>query len=397
MLYLNGVAITSINGVGLTRATLVDATRSTVVWNAPAPTSFINYTWNTTVNAGVVELVNDGTSGVNATMHSGQGVLFNGVDQSLDLTNTTISFPNNSFSIIFYLGSIDTAQNQVFVHFQALNVYVGIINDKYRFQMKSGEILDINIPANSEDVIYCNADNGIASIYINTVLQGTFSYTTDLTGTTTLEIGAYNSAYYCDCVLKDIYIFNDTLTQTEIDKYSTDPNGFFEDVRNGVIDNCTLNMPLDGTDATVHDYQNNADYTVGNYTTGARDTTNELTYGSQELNFLKNGTLRGALSNYLECNSGYADTGYTPSGTFQVEEVTGLNGAYTHKVYNSDGTKYTNGVSDGTYTIPTTNVLLNDTDIDTTTIDEIRLFEIYDSRQDETTLYNNAVNAGLLT
>ena len=397
---------------------------------------FIDYDWSTTVNNSVVELVDSGTSGSNATMYSGQGVLFNGVDQSIDLSGTTAT------SMIYRIDG--------------------------------------------------------ATVYTETPFY---------------IINSNN-------VFKDIFYFNGLLTATEQTKYNTDPNGFFQDVQDGVIGNCVLNMPMDGTDGFVRDYANYnetitsnetfdvstggwTNWTVGdtvaidtgdllcnlttgryikldnstvtgntyrleveynivsgnknfsafmgtpiayqpisdtgtvatwvltsngtntvmtvadtgtivryksikitllngvkqiaNYTTGARNTTSTLNYGSQELNFTRSGAWRGGLSSYLECNGvGYADTLYTPNGVFEVEEVTGLAGIYTHRIYSSDNSKFTNGVSNGTFVVPLTDILLDETNIEGIVVDEIRLFKVHTTAQNPTTLYNQAVARGLL-
>ena len=55
-------------------------------------------------------------------------------------------------------------------------------------------------------------------------------------------------------VWNDIYYFNRALTQSEITKYSTNPNQFFNDAR---LDNtCVLNMPLAENDKYCYDYAN---------------------------------------------------------------------------------------------------------------------------------------------
>ena len=52
----------------------------------------------------------------------------------------------------------------------------------------------------------------------------------------------------------DYFLFTDVLTQQEIELYTNNPTKFFQDTRDGVIDNCVLNMPLHGVDKYQVDY-----------------------------------------------------------------------------------------------------------------------------------------------
>jgi len=369
----------------------------------PTSETYINYDWsNTLVNNNKVEITNTGSSASNAIMYSGQAPLFNGDNQYIT-TNYTQQTEKGNITFSFSLATVESVVNFIGVYNSDVNnLHIGV-NNNTKLGVAIGEVnwMDNSLFTPTVDTLYTvslNFDNGNYTLYVNNTVEFTGTYSNSVISDMTFLIGSLYgaSSLAINGIMKDVYIFSDTLTPNEIDKYSTDPNGFFEDTRSGIINNCILNMPLEGTGSVVHDYQNNVDYTIGNYTSSVRDTTLELNYGSQEINFLRNGTLRGALSQYFEWTNGYADTQYIPGGVFQIEEVTGLNGVYTHKVYNSDGSKYTNGSSDGTYTIPTTNILLNNTDIDTSSIDEILLFKLYDVIQDETTLYNDAAYAGLL-
>lgn len=98
-------------------------------------------------------------------------------------------------------------------------------------------------------------------------------------------------------VWNDIAYFNRTLTQTEITKYSTNPNGFFNDAL--VDDTCVLNMPL----AEHSDYC--IDY--ANYSEGQEEITN--------------GTFDSNVDDWVSNNSGASIT-WQSSGTAIASNTT---------------------------------------------------------------------------
>ena len=98
-------------------------------------------------------------------------------------------------------------------------------------------------------------------------------------------------------VYKDVYYFSDTLSQTEIDLYSSSPNTFYNQVVDGSIDNCVLNLEY-GKDGYV---KNVADYSeVEILNDQFNDNSNywilksSTTISSGSLNF--DGTLNGELA-----------------------------------------------------------------------------------------------------
>ena len=379
-----------------------------------------------------------------AEMKSGQGVKF-AVDQSIPIDDILPSLIKSisgtvDGDIIRILGRADYGSYLMFSSTQSIiQLSGGVINFTYRR------------PLNERFAFTILINNTTVSLYVDNV----FIEIADIVGTITntypiTSIGRLASTF-ANATLKDLYIFNDTLTATEISKYSTNPNGFYQDVKDGVIDNCVLNMPLDGTDATVHDYVNNTDYTIANYTVGCRNTTSNLNYGTQELNFLRDGLWRGDLSSYLECNgSGYVDTGWVPDSTidFTVEIVktkdtyqcfdgvwgttdrlnigTEINGniridvGLTNKYLAQNGfnvtpshvvVQYTasnkevqlfeNGIIAYTFisdfTTPTASFQLGSTSATgAVSNSQKRLFKVHTEPQDPLELYNNAVSKGLL-
>lgn len=94
---------------------------------------------------------------------------------------------------------------------------------------------------------------------------------------------------------------------------------------------------------------------------------------------------------------GHANTGWTPSGTWQYEEVIVIDGIPTHHVYDNAGNKFTDGVADGTYTVPTVEIVLDEIAFDGTIgVTEKRLANAHIETQIPLNLYNVAVARGLL-
>jgi len=197
----------------------------------------INYTWSTKVVSGIVYATNSGTgSAYDAKMYSGQGVAFNGVDQSVVVPN------------------------------------VGATSMIYR---KDGVV---------------------------TYTQAPF-YTLNAVGK-----------------WQDVFYFNRVLTSTEQSYYATNPNEFYQ---NALTDaTCLVNLPMCENDGSVKDMVSGTLYPITNYLSTCRTNAQNLSYGSQQLNFVKD-TLGNRLgkSSYLEFDGkSYADTTYIPSGASTVQE-----------------------------------------------------------------------------
>lgn len=95
----------------------------------------------------------------------------------------------------------------------------------------------ITIPVNATVLTEIKRVNG--SVVLNTNQQIITNYV----------IGTGAAAVHTD-----YFLFTDVLTADEIALYSANPNQFFQNVQDGVIDNCVLNMPLHGVDKYQVDY-----------------------------------------------------------------------------------------------------------------------------------------------
>lgn len=233
----------------------------------------INYSWSNTFQAAnKMYSKNIGNSGQNLQLFSGQGVKFNG-------TNQTITIPVNA--------TIMT------------------------------EIKRIN-----------------GAVVLNTTQQVITNYV----------IGTGSAAIHTD-----YFLFTDALTQQEIELYTNNPNKFFQDTRDGVIDNCVLNMPLHGVDASQYNYANQTTYQVLNYTADCVTLAKQLSYGSQEANFFHKSSgvpIRNGLSPFFESTpywSNYVNTGWIPkwNENFTVETILGLDANAQFKL---SGNNYADGV-----------------------------------------------------
>lgn len=166
--------------------------RFTVLFELYNP--YINYTWsNTSQVANKMYSKNIGNSGADLQLFSGQGVKFNGTNQS------------------------------------------------------------IVVPVNATILTEIKRVKG--SVVLNTAPQVITNYV----------IGTGSTAVHTD-----YFLFTDVLTQQEIELYTNNPNKFFQDTRDGVIDNCVLNMPLHGVDKYQVDYSRFSllEYPYNNVRTG---------------------------------------------------------------------------------------------------------------------------------
>lgn len=117
----------------------------------------------------------------------------------------------------------------------------------------NGIDMQITVPVNATVLTEIKRVNG--SVVLNTSPQIITNYV----------IGTGASAVHTD-----YFLFTDVLTADEIALYSKNPNQFFQNVQDGVIGNCVLNMPLHGVDKYQVDYSRynvglvNADVTLSN-------------------------------------------------------------------------------------------------------------------------------------
>lgn len=279
----------------------------------------INYTWSSTYQANnQMYSANSGT-GTYLQLYSGQGVKFNGVDQRLESIETSSPLsdvgtlimtvaPSQDFTVDRYLLTNSSGNDRFYIRMDADEINLGIGD--------SSSILTGITQDETIQVLALSWNNGNYFISYGEQTNGG-TYFGSPSGVFSITLGSterYTPSYF-DGTLKDLFIFNRTLTQTENAKYSANPNGFFNDAL--VDDTCVLNMPLAEHSTDCYDYANDTWHTIANYTDSCRDEAKQLPYGSQNANYKINGLgMRTEESPYLECSElfdNYGDTGWIPS------------------------------------------------------------------------------------
>lgn len=291
---------------------------------------YINYSWSSTYQKNnQMHSKNSGT-GTPLALYSGQGVKFNGVDQVIDGGDISTSLSIEHSVIVYSTTTFSDAKVNLWVEPNKLNWYDSTVTKQVR-TIPVG-ILCLNIFENKIDVYH----NGVFYSTFNTDGYHYYKYNT---------YGARqsNGEHASQGTLKDLFIFNRALTQTEITKYSTNPNGFFNDAL--VDDTCVLNMPLAEHSTDCYDYANDTWHTISNYTDSCRNEAKQLPYGSQNANYkINNLGMRTDESSYLECDGvGYGDTGWVPSvdEDFTVEAVFEVS---NDSEFRLNGNSYNNGI-----------------------------------------------------
>ena len=210
---------------------------------------YINYRWSSTYQANNQMYSKNSGTGTDLQLYSGQGVKFNGVDQGIEIGTSTDwhLFRNSDYTVIF---NKDSELNSYLLWLGSVDIR--LTSDRIRvWDGTSREI----IYGNGQAIIALtyNHSRSLYSIYSNNVLIGTLM-TSALISNSGFSLGVRPGVGYGVGILKDLFIFNRALTQTEITKYSTNPNGFFNDAL--ADDACVLNMPLAEHSDYCIDYAN---------------------------------------------------------------------------------------------------------------------------------------------
>lgn len=280
----------------------------------------INYDWSTTTTSGLRYLKDVGsTPTYNASMYFGRGAYLNGVDQGVTFDKVS---PLSENTILFNISNIGVAYDYPLMASDSYDkyriIYSYVSGDYWQLSLDlrqfGGSIVTTGhiLPKNTNCQICIKEIAGVISIYANNEVVKIFN--------ATLNGGSFNQLafsslrrQYSKSTIKDLFIFNRTLTRSEITQAYEQPELFYTMAQ---ADNtCVLNMPMCETSSTVRNYKNGTDYPIINYTTSVRDNAKNLQYGLQTCKFVRNslGVIQSA-SDYLECNgTGYADTGWIPS------------------------------------------------------------------------------------
>ena len=262
--------------------------------------TLINYKWSTTVKDNITYLKNFGASKYDAEMNSGKGIKFNGVDQQIKVPMPYILVGD---LVCNYTGT-ETYDGTQGDWSSKYNQYIDVKPyTSYRFTVNivsANNIAYAGIRFGSapwttfdrygitgigeQEFVFTSSDEThvYTRWFVRSDFVGEFGVTqmqeiqqdklnilyTDGNGnlvqdTNTVPLLSYVAK---TGTVKDLYIFTDTLTDAEITKCSLQPNEFFQDVRDGVIDNCILNMPMESITGHVRDYA--SDYTIGNELSG---------------------------------------------------------------------------------------------------------------------------------
>lgn len=217
---------------------------------------YINYSWSQTLTVGGNQQIKDtGTSGLNLQQYFGQGCWFNGIDQGIS-TDVKVSGASWSFALRYRAGRVltESALSQ-FIPNNTGRFRIKTEDNGTRFNVQLGSyqinaLLDTT--AQSRD-IYISYTGTILSLYSDgSFIESVDTLTPQVISVTNIEIGK-SKIYYFNGIVKDVYAFNRVLTQTEIEKYTNQPNQFFMDSLED--SSCILAMPLCEKDGFVRNYK----------------------------------------------------------------------------------------------------------------------------------------------
>lgn len=205
---------------------------------------------------------NTGNSGQDLQLFSGQGFKCNGTNQCMSAGTFSALGVSGDKSVLTIACTTSVATSGVLWNTGYSSGYAGVslqvAGRLISLNSNSTENALLSTPYVAGQVV-CTFNNNIWSIYINGILKTSrlFVYSTpfSLSASQVFSIGAYRlTAQYYNGIITDVYMFTDVLTADEIALYSANPNQFFQNVQDGIIDNCVLNMPLHGVDEYQVDY-----------------------------------------------------------------------------------------------------------------------------------------------
>lgn len=241
---------------------------------------YINYDWSTTTASGLRYLKDVGsTPTYNASMYFGRGAYLNGVDQSIEHDTITLS------ADFTYITTKQWNGNTFDIIHGGATAYIGIANSN-SIVLKGTTYT--YIPLNTtllSNLIYNICIKRIGNIlyaYINGVEAGNTSITVESISLNT--VSRYGSAFG-EKIIKDMFIFNRALTQSEITQAYEQPELFYAMAQ--ADSTCVLNMPMCETDGYVRNMKtysegdNFSGFTIGSQTTG---TGNSITKNNNTFN-----------------------------------------------------------------------------------------------------------------
>ena len=239
----------------------------------------INYDWSTTTTSGLRYLRDVGsTPTYNASMYFGRGAYFNGVDQRLE--DVLLKEPLEDIGVLCFRANpsnlnvsyiISNAAGSVrfYVKKEPAGWLVGLADTIINtgIIVKAGEAKDIILAWNSGTFTLSVGNDSYSNTY-----SGSCAGINKLTVSSSQR---YTRTYFGG-VLKDMYIFNRALTQSEITQFYEQPEAFYAMAQ--ADSTCMLNMPMCETDKYVRNMKsyslgtNLADINLSSIITGTGNT-----------------------------------------------------------------------------------------------------------------------------
>lgn len=197
----------------------------------------INYDWSTTTTSGLRYLKDIGsTPTYNASMYFGRGVYLNGVDQSIDYG--TLDTSSAEVSMVFIGNSVICCHKYNF----------WTVRNGFQYYLADGSTLVIeSILFDSTKTYTLNITPTLIELFENGVKILTKIPKSLLKGGAKTIGTRYTS--YRSSIIKDLFMFNRTLTQAEITQSYEQPEAFYTMAQADSA--CVLNMPMCETDGYV--------------------------------------------------------------------------------------------------------------------------------------------------
>ncbi len=214
---------------------------------------YINYSWSQPLTVGGNQQIKDiGTAGLNLQQFFGQGVSFNGIDQNIVLETTAPAVTSPIWTICF---NVNTESNNKYI----VRLIGGVLkvlwfNGGLTYYNGSANIKLDTTNSNRAGSYVVKSDGSDIYTYLNNVLISTISQAVEqLRFGLIRDLAGYNGSNLYLGILKDVYLFKKSLSETEINNYFNQPNQFFMD---SLEDNsCILAMPMCEKDNYVRNYK----------------------------------------------------------------------------------------------------------------------------------------------
>lgn len=230
--------------IGKISSSLIKADASYIPFHKYNP--LINYDWSTKNINGLRYLTDKGKSPkYDAQLYFGQGVYFNGVDQKVDYGTLPTSSPEVSMTI--------TGKSIVCNH--KYNFWIK--QDGFAYYLADGVTLVVeNITYNIANTYTFNITPTLIEVFENGVKILTRIPQSILSGGDK-TIGVRKTSFYAS-VIKDAYMFNRVLSQSEITQSYEQPEAFYAMAQ--ADSTCVLNMPMCENDGYVRNMKSYTEY-----------------------------------------------------------------------------------------------------------------------------------------